>query len=167
MTKWSTWAATPVWIHSPAIGGFWGYRISGFGLFGKSGQYWKKKLGADYEQFLRAVFSCFRGQIFFLNSFRKHYSVCTKKLHNTFFMRRNFEFFSFIIFLVPRKFSNLSVLHNGPQDWVFRLGSEIIFLSSHLQDAQNEGRTRKVQCQELYPTCPKSLTELSRMYNHI
>ena len=26
----------------------------------------KKKLGADYEQLLRAVFSCFRGQFFFL-----------------------------------------------------------------------------------------------------
>ena len=29
----------------------------------------KKKLGANYEQLLRAFFSCFRGQIFFLNFF--------------------------------------------------------------------------------------------------
>ena len=36
----------------------------------------KKKIGADYEQLLRAVFLCFH-EIFFL----KYCSVCTKKLH--------------------------------------------------------------------------------------
>merc|ERR1711956_29599 len=47
------------------------------------------------------------------------------------------------------------------------LPDEFFNILDEFMDAQNEGRTRKVQCQDLYPTCPKSLTELSRMYNHI
>ena len=52
----------PVQIPSPALRGFWWYRISVFGSFGQPGQYIKKKLGADFEQLLRVVFSCFQGQ---------------------------------------------------------------------------------------------------------
>ena len=44
---------------------------------------WKKRVWGDYEQLLRPVFSLFRGQ---KNFFLKHYSVCTEKLHNTFFL---------------------------------------------------------------------------------
>jgi len=47
------------------------------------------------------------------------------------------------------------------------LPDEFFNILDEFMDAQTEGRTREVQCQELYPTCPKSLTELSRMYNHI
>ena len=57
----------------------------------------KKNMVADYEQLLRPVFSLFRGQKRFLTFFWKHYSVCTEKLHNTFFT--NF----FLNFLNPRK----------------------------------------------------------------
>ena len=54
----------PVYIPSPALRGFWWYEISVSGPFGQPGQYIKKKLGADYEQLLRAFFSCFRGPFF-------------------------------------------------------------------------------------------------------
>ena len=50
---------------SPALRGFWWYGISVSVQFRQPGQY-KKKLGADYEQLLRAVFSCFGGQKMFL-----------------------------------------------------------------------------------------------------
>ena len=36
------------------------------GLFWAGWQYWKKKIGADYKQLLRAVFSCFEGEKHFL-----------------------------------------------------------------------------------------------------
>ena len=41
---------------------FW----AGLGWFGQPGQYMKNKFMADYEQLLRAVFSIFCGQKFFL-----------------------------------------------------------------------------------------------------
>ena len=41
----------------------------------------KKKMGADYEQLLRVVFSCFQGQKNNLKYFGKCCSVRTKKLH--------------------------------------------------------------------------------------
>ena len=50
---------------------------AGFGPVGNT----EKKLGADYEQLLRVVFSCFQGQINTLKFFLKYCSVCTKKLH--------------------------------------------------------------------------------------
>ena len=44
----------------------------------------EKKMGADYEQLLRAVFYCFRGQK--KCYLKKHCSVRTKKLHYIFFL---------------------------------------------------------------------------------
>ena len=41
--------------------------ISVFGQFGQPRQWIKKVLGANFEQLLRAFFSCFRGQYFFFN----------------------------------------------------------------------------------------------------
>ena len=52
----------------------------------------EKKNWANYEQVLRAIYSCFRRQkkrLFFL----KHCSVHTKKLHNNFFLKIFFEYF--------------------------------------------------------------------------
>jgi hypothetical protein len=49
---------------------------------------WNKRVWADYEQLLRP----------FLSLFRKHYSVCTEKLLNTFFTK-----FFFFNFLNPKK----------------------------------------------------------------
>ena len=49
---------------------------AGFGSVGNT----EKEIGADNEQLLRSIFSCFQGQ----NSkfFKKIYcSICTKKLH--------------------------------------------------------------------------------------
>jgi len=46
----------------------------------------KKKNWANYEQLLRLVFSCFRGQKNMLNFFLKHCSIRTKKLHNMSFI---------------------------------------------------------------------------------
>ena len=43
-----------------------------------------KKNWANYEQHWRPVFSCFREQNFFLNFFKQHCSVLSKKLHNIF-----------------------------------------------------------------------------------
>ena len=64
--------------------------ISGFGPFGQPGQYIKKNWGTDYEQLLRAFFSCFGGQ---------HYSVRTKKLHNkSIFLFVCFYFFGMKLF---------------------------------------------------------------------
>ena len=51
---------TPVSIPSPALRGFWWYRISVLGCFGSQAST-KKKLYADFEQLFRAFFSCFRG----------------------------------------------------------------------------------------------------------
>ena len=72
------------------------------------------------------VFLCFRGK---KNFFWEHYSVCTKNLHNTLFIKikkkkiwpKNMKK---LFFLWLRRFSNLNVLHTGllMQDWVFRLG---------------------------------------------
>ena len=76
----------------------------------------KKKLGADYEQLLRAGFSCFQWQ----NELENRLSVQGK---GQLFSKGNFGVF---------KFSNLSVLHKGllMQDWVFRLGSYLILQRS-------------------------------------
>ena len=41
----------------------------------------KKHIWADYEQLLRAVFSCFHGQKQSLNCIRKYSSILTEKLH--------------------------------------------------------------------------------------
>ena len=42
----------------------------------------KKTLVADYEQLLRAFFSCFQCQKNILNLFWKYFSICTKQLHS-------------------------------------------------------------------------------------
>ena len=60
-----------------------------FGLIlGRLAMLKKKSWGADYEQLLMAISSCFQGQnkiyIYF-----KYRSVCTKKLHNIYY----FDFF--------------------------------------------------------------------------
>ena len=41
----------------------------------------KKKLGPNYDQLLRLVFSCFKGQKNNFNLKKKYYRVCTTKLH--------------------------------------------------------------------------------------
>ena len=90
----------------------------------------KKKLGADYEQLLSALFSCFHGQFFF-KFFYEHFSVSTKKLHNEFKKKVIFKksIWNKIGFLGLRKFSNVNVLHKDLllQDWVFRLGVSSTF----------------------------------------
>jgi hypothetical protein len=40
----------------------------------------KKKIGADYEQLLRAVFSCFHGHKIYLKMFWEYCSFRTKKV---------------------------------------------------------------------------------------
>ena len=52
----------------------------------------KKKIGADYQQLLGAVFSCFQGQKT-IKFFEKYCSVCTKKLHNISFIYISLIFF--------------------------------------------------------------------------
>ena len=47
---------------------------AGFGLVGNT----EKKIGADYEQLLRLVFSCFQGQFFFLNIVALALKSCIK-----------------------------------------------------------------------------------------
>ena len=58
---------------------FHGTEIEIWADFGPVGNN-EKKIGEDYEQLLRAVFSCFQGQkkIFFK---KKYCSIRTKKLH--------------------------------------------------------------------------------------
>jgi hypothetical protein len=51
--------------------------LAGFGPFGNT----EKKIWANYEQLLRAVFSCFHGQKKGLKFFLRYCSVRTKKLH--------------------------------------------------------------------------------------
>ena len=74
----------------------------------------KKKLGADYEQPLRAFFSCLRGQKKFEFIFENIIAFALKSC-----IINNF----FCIKLGLRTFSNVNVLHKGflLQDWVFRL----------------------------------------------
>ena len=75
----------------------------------------KKKFGADFEQLLSAVFSCFHGQkkIFLFFYFFKHCKVRNKKLHKI-KVKQSFKKFvkNFIFMLagnnenyVPRLFS--------------------------------------------------------------
>ena len=45
----------------------------------------KKVFGTNYEQVLRAFFSCFRGQYIFFQLFWNPYSICSKKLHGKIF----------------------------------------------------------------------------------
>ena len=59
---------------------FYGTEIeiwAGFGPVGNT----EKKIGADYEQLLRAVFSCFHGQKIGFKLFFKYPSVRSEKLH--------------------------------------------------------------------------------------
>jgi hypothetical protein len=49
----------------------------GFGPVGNT----EKKLGADYEQLLRAVFSCFHGQKIGFIFLKKKSTIRTEKLH--------------------------------------------------------------------------------------
>ena len=49
---------------------------AGFGLIGNT-----EKMGADYEQLLRAIVSCSLGQIISLKCFLKYPRVSTEKLH--------------------------------------------------------------------------------------
>ena len=85
--------------------GFWWYGISVSGPFGQPGQCIKKD-GANYEQLLRAFFSCFWGKIFFLNFFGNK-----------------------TVFLGLRTLSTMNVLNEGLllQNWVFRLGWMLIY----------------------------------------
>ena len=78
------------------------------GLLGSQASSEKKLLVVNYEQLLRAVFSCFHGQIFFLNFFL-HCRVRTKKLLNT---KVNFFFIEFgkYFFGVKIFFLGLAVL---------------------------------------------------------
>ena len=50
---------------------------AGFGPVGTT----EKKMEVNYEQLLRAVFSCFQGQKTQLNFFSKYCSVRTNKMH--------------------------------------------------------------------------------------
>ena len=80
----------------------------------------KKKFGADYEQLLRAVFSCFHGQKINLNFFWKYCSVLTKKLHRIkvkkYFLKIWEEFY-FHIFIGWCGISNFNV--NTKTLWSF------------------------------------------------
>ena len=67
---------------SRAVSNFYGTEIeiwAGFGPVGNT----EKKNWANNEQLLRAVFSCFHGQIQSLKFFKKYPSVCTEKFHET------------------------------------------------------------------------------------
>ena len=77
-------APTPSLNTQSCIKGLLGVRDFCFWAVWAAGPVLKKRLGADYEQIFRVFFSCFQGQIFFLIFFWKHYSIHTKKLHNTF-----------------------------------------------------------------------------------
>ena len=86
------------------------------------GQYWKKKLVADYEQLLRPSIFVFGGQNFSFYFVWKQHSFRNKKLHNNWYL---IYFFFFCFFCLRkqnkiglksckvRKFSNLNVLHKG------------------------------------------------------
>ena len=97
----------------------------------------QKSLGANFEQLLRAFFSCFGGQLFF-QFFWKSHSNCSKILHNkSFKIEKNWTFIEFFWnktgFLGLPKISKLSVLQKGLllQDWVFRLGKFLLDPKSH------------------------------------
>jgi hypothetical protein len=53
------------------------------GLLGSQACNEKKMLVVNYEQLLRAVFSCFHGQKLNFSNFLLHCWVCTKKLLDT------------------------------------------------------------------------------------
>ena len=73
---------------------------AGFGPVGNTG---KKSAWADYEQLLRAVFSCFQGQKNIAKFFWKYPSVRTEKLHKIPLTKFFFE-----IFLTPKTWKNHS-----------------------------------------------------------
>ena len=91
-------------------------------------------MGANFEQLLRAFFSCFRGQYFFFQFLWNPYSICSKKLHDKIFKNEtNWTFFACFFgkkcfFLELQKILNQSVLQKGLllQDWVFRLGKFLL-----------------------------------------
>ena len=77
---WNFVVSAPRSLHK-SRGGQFLWNINWYlGWFWAGWQYWKK-VWADYEQFLRAVFSCFHWQKKSLNYFYKYCSVCSKKLH--------------------------------------------------------------------------------------
>ena len=90
-------------------------------------------MGANFEQLLRAFFSCFRGQ-FFSNFFENPIASAVKESHNEIIKNeKNWSFIDFFwnktgFVLGLRKFSNLSVLQKGLllQDWVLRLGKFLL-----------------------------------------
>ena len=65
---------------SPAMSNFYGTEIEIWASFGLVGN--TEKIGADYEQPVRAVFSCFHGQNKNKIKVFVHCSVCNKKLIN-------------------------------------------------------------------------------------
>ena len=91
-------------------------------------------MGANFEQLLRAFFSCFRGQYFFFQFLWNPYSICSKKLHYKIIKNEtNWTFFACFLgkkcfFLELQKILNQSVLQKGLllQDWVFRLGKFLL-----------------------------------------
>ena len=72
---------------------FYGTEYEIWADFGPVGNTEKKDGGADYEQLLRAVFSCFQGQKKSYNCFKKYPSVRTKKLHKMLFIKKFLNFF--------------------------------------------------------------------------
>ena len=76
------------------LGAFGGTGFLFLGRLGSRASIEKKRLGADYEQLLRAVFSSFRGQIFFLNFFENTIASALKSCIIPFLQKKLKNFLS-------------------------------------------------------------------------